>query len=309
MTSPIGVPAGGAVTLQLAGDLPRGQLPHLPRGRRLEQLVVDRHLCDTELGHPAGQQLRQPGLDDRHHRWRRAAAAAAPTPGLRAPPSRPAGRRRSPRMPTSCLGSRTRTSSRHWRPWGSPWSAPTLPRPTPTRPLSQFGIGATYTGASYPAGPDLPRGDRPGRTAPPDQHLLQRLHRGPGGRRVQHPVPVDGRRRNLHQLLHDHLPDHAGDLCRHRQPGRLGNVPEHAQQRPPAQLCPPDQPDGRAARLHAERRHHVHPTGHHPGHRGHDRRRAAVLGARPAAQRVPRVLQLRHPLRAAHPGCDRGHPG
>ena len=47
VTVPITVPAGGSVSPGVAGHLPRRQLPHLPRGGRLQQLVADRHLPDT----------------------------------------------------------------------------------------------------------------------------------------------------------------------------------------------------------------------------------------------------------------------
>ena len=91
-------------------------------------------------------------------------------------------------------------------------------------------------GRAVPQRRDVHRADlgRSGRGPLSDQHLLQRLHRGPRGRRVQPPVPALVTRRRLHEQRDDDLPDGAGDVCRHHQQRHAGDAAAHSRQRPAA---------------------------------------------------------------------------
>ena len=65
---------------------------------------------------------------------------------------RPAGRPRSWRTPTNCPGSRTPTSSRPSRRPASRTVGADASKAYPDPPDDQFGLGATYSGATYAAG-------------------------------------------------------------------------------------------------------------------------------------------------------------
>ena len=125
---------------------------------------------------------------------------------------------------------------------------------------AEFGIGATYKGAEYAAGETFLEGTSAGRAASPDQHLLQRLDRGAGGRRVQHAVSAAVAGWRMRGELDHDVRDGAGNIRRHREQRRLGHVPEHDGQRPAAELRPPDEhhrpPAGRDRRPPARRRTH-----------------------------------------------------
>ena len=188
VTEPLAVPAGDSVTLEVGGDLPRGGLHGLPRGRRKQQMVAGRHGLNAAVGHAARQQLGEP------------ASTTNVTGG---------GEIQQTFTDTGVAG----TEEPAWTPptienaVESPWEQnpyfiPALEavgitavgddasKGYPNPPTDEFGIGANYTGAEYPAGGNVPRRNGAGRATPPDQHLLQRLDRGAGGRRVQHSLHV-----------------------------------------------------------------------------------------------------------------------
>ena len=101
-------------------------------------------------------------------------------------------RPQSSRTPRSCPGSPTPTLLPPSRRSGSPRSETTPPSPTPTRPTTSSVTGRpTAAPTSPPASPSCRLAPGPGCPSPPDQYLLQRLDRGPGAGRVQHPLHPD----------------------------------------------------------------------------------------------------------------------
>ena len=191
VTAPITVPASGSVTLQWEAICHAANYLDLPCGVPVHELVAGRQPGHAGLGHAARQQLgrRDPGLDHRTCRAPASRSSPTPTPAPPGPRSLLAGPRRCRRTPTSCPGSRTPTSFPRLEAVGITAVGDDASKAYPNPPDDEFGIGVNYTGADVRRRPDLRRRHRPGGAPAPDQHLLQRLHRGPGGRRVQHALP------------------------------------------------------------------------------------------------------------------------
>ena len=93
--------------------------------------------------------------------------------------------------------------------------------------------GATYTGPTYAAGQTFVDGTA---QVVPRHPINIYYNASTEAQEVDEyntlylpPVAPDGQ---CHDTAHDHVLDRAGDVPGHRQPGRLADVPEHADQQP-----------------------------------------------------------------------------
>ena len=227
----------------VAGDLPRGELPHLPRGRWLDDWSLIGTYATPSSATLPDNSSGDPVLDDRRDgRWR----AGAHLHRHRRAPARPS-RRLDP--PTA--------ENANESPWEqNPYFIPALEavgitavgddasKAYPNPPDTEFGIGATYTGAEYA-----------GRAATFIDGTAQVVPRHPIN--IYYNTSTEAQEVDEYNTLYlppslaavrgqlDHdLPDDAGHLRRHRQQRGLRDDPEHAEQRPRADLRPPDEPHG-----------------------------------------------------------------
>ena len=211
------VPAGGSVTLTWDAAC------HAADYKIYRQIADDGSMDSADDDPGAEQLVRRPHgrIDDRHHRRRRQ------HPDLHRH-GRRGNRLRGSLPPTTNNATETAYQQNTnfaaalaavgIKAFGSDSSKP-YPNPATT----------TFTSGSPPSTQfaerrDVHRRRGAGRGALPDEHLLQRLDRGPGGRRVQPPVSAAVARRGVREQLDDDVPDRSGDVRRHHQEHRPGHA-------------------------------------------------------------------------------------